>query len=109
MLPPPCQGGMISSSSSLAYTTPMPVGPKILCPEKTKKSQLELLHVDRHVRHRLGPVDQHAGVVALGHLRHFGDRQDRAQAVRGLRQGDQPGARPEQRLVLFEHDLAAVG
>ena len=34
MSPPPCHGGIASSSSALPYNTPMPVGPKILCPEK---------------------------------------------------------------------------
>ena len=38
MLPPPCQGGMSSSTSRLPHTTPMPVGPKTLWPENTKKS-----------------------------------------------------------------------
>ncbi len=35
MLPPPCQGGESSSTSGLPYTTPMPVGPNTLWPEKT--------------------------------------------------------------------------
>jgi hypothetical protein len=39
MLPPPCQGGVVSSKSAFPKTTPMPVGAKILCPENTKKSQ----------------------------------------------------------------------
>ena len=39
MLPPPCHGGVCSRMSALPKTTPMPVGAKILCPEKTKKSQ----------------------------------------------------------------------
>ena len=34
MSPPPCQGGISSSNDSLPYSTPMPVGPYILCPEK---------------------------------------------------------------------------
>ena len=61
------------------------------------------------MRNRLGPVDQHPGVVALGHLRHLGHGQDRAQRVGGLRQGNQARAGAQQRLILFEHDLAAVG
>mmetsp|Transcript_33012 Transcript_33012/g.77443 ORF Transcript_33012/g.77443 Transcript_33012/m.77443 type:complete len:212 (-) Transcript_33012:52-687(-) len=39
MLPPPCQGGMASSTSLRPMTAPMPVGPKILWPLKMKKSQ----------------------------------------------------------------------
>ena len=67
-----------------------------------------LLHVDRNVGDGLGAVDDHPGAVALGHLRHFVDRQDRAQAVRGLRERDDLRARPEQLLILLEHDFAAV-
>ena len=33
MSPPPCQGGMASSSDSRPISTPMPVGPYILCAE----------------------------------------------------------------------------
>ncbi len=39
MSPPPCQGGIASSSDARPYSTPMPVGPKTLCPENAKKSQ----------------------------------------------------------------------
>ena len=67
-----------------------------------------LLHVDRHVGDRLGAVDDDARAVALGHLRHFLDRQDRAQAVRRLRQRDDLRARAEHLLVLFQHDLAVI-
>ncbi len=38
MLPPPCHGGVSANASSVPYSTPMPVGPKILWPENTKKS-----------------------------------------------------------------------
>ena len=41
----------------------------------------ELLNVHRDVGHRLRAVDEHAGPVAFGHLCHFGDGEDRAQAV----------------------------
>ena len=78
-------------------------------PREDKEVAAELLDVDRHVRYGLRPVDQHSGVVSLGHLRHFGDRQDRAEAVRRLGQRHQPRSRPQQGLILFEHDLAPVG
>ena len=35
MLPPPCQGGIASSTSAFPYRAPMPVGPNTLWPEKT--------------------------------------------------------------------------
>ena len=35
MSPPPCQGGMCSSTSCLPKSAPMPVGPNTLWPEKT--------------------------------------------------------------------------
>ncbi len=36
--PPVRNGGMASSSARLPYSTPIPVGPSILCPEKAAKS-----------------------------------------------------------------------
>jgi hypothetical protein len=35
MSPPPCHGGMRSSSSSRPYSAPTPVGANILWPENT--------------------------------------------------------------------------
>jgi len=99
--------GIISNSSSLAYTTPMPVGPKILWPEKTRVAT-ELLDVHRQMGNRLRSIDQHAGVVSLGHCVIW-QPAELSKAVRGVRQGDQLGSRTEQPLILFEHDLAAVG
>ena len=89
MLPPPCQGGMSSSSSRLPYSTPMPVGPKILWPENTKKSASSALHVHAHVRDRLRAVDQRARAGAVRHRDHLPHRRDRAQRVRHLRERDE--------------------
>ena len=60
-------------------------------------------------RDRLGAVDQHAGPVALGHLRHLRHGQNRAQRVRGMGQGNELRSRAQQGLVLLHHDLAPVG
>ena len=38
MSPPPMNGGMAFSSSRRPHSTPMPVGPSILWPEKARKS-----------------------------------------------------------------------
>ena len=57
--PPPRNGGISSSSSRRPQSTPMPVGPHILWPVKPRKSAPSVVHVHRHVRHRLGGVHQH--------------------------------------------------
>ncbi len=59
-------------------------------------------------RDRLGPVDHHPGVVAFCHLDHLADRQDRAQAVRGMGERNDFRSRTEQLLVFLKHDLAAI-
>ena len=86
----------------------MPVGPKILCPEKTYQSQSISPHVDAHVRHRLRAVDQTRDAVSLGLLDHRLDRRDRAERIRHLRDRDELGPRAEQFLIFLEQDLAAV-
>ena len=60
-------GGISSSISRRAQSAPEPGGPSVLWPEKTKKSAVEVLDVDRPVGHGLGAVDEHerAGRVGL--------------------------------------------
>ena len=94
-------GGISSSSSRRAHSTPMPVGPEHLVAGEARRSRRPgSVDVDRHLRHRLGAVDQHqrAGVVrALGDLR---DRVDRPEDVRDVRDRDQlhaAGARAARR------------
>ena len=108
MLPPPCHGGMSSSTSRLPYTTPMPVGPNILWPENTKKSASICLHVDPHVRHRLRAVDQRTRAGAMRHRDDLLHRHDRAQRVRHLRHRDDFRAAVEQLLIFVEQHLTRV-
>ena len=81
---------------------------KDLVPREHEEIAADLLHVHRHVRHGLRPVDQHPRVVAFGGAGHLRHRQHRADAVRSLRERDQLGARAKQSLVSFQHHLAAV-
>ena len=69
---------------------------------------VQRLHVDRHVRDRLRPVDERDGAVTMGHGDHLRDRRDGAQRVRHL--ADRGDARPrrEQLLVFLEDDLPGV-
>ena len=108
MLPPPCHGGMASSRSPLPNTTPMPVGAKILCPEKTKKSQSSACTSTRMWETACAPSTSTRRAVAMRHLDHLPRRRDGAERVRDLRERDEPRARAEQLLVLVEHDLAVV-
>ena len=50
------------------HSTPTPLGPSILWPEKARKSTPELGHVDRQVRHRLAGVqhDQRTDLAGPG-------------------------------------------
>ena len=43
MLLPPCQGGIASRIERRAHSTPIPIGPSILCPEKATKSAFSRL------------------------------------------------------------------
>ena len=63
MSPPPCHGGIDSSSDSRPYSTPMPVGPSILCAGEAVEIAIERLHVDDAVRHGLRAVEQHRNAV----------------------------------------------
>ena len=59
MSPPPCHGGIRSSSAARPYSTPMPVGPNSLCPEKAKKSQPSACTSTGQMGRRLRAVHQH--------------------------------------------------
>ena len=58
MSPPPCHGGIASSSAARPYSTPTPVGPNTLWPEKAKKSQSSACTSTGRCGARLGPVHQ---------------------------------------------------
>jgi len=72
------------------------------------KPLAQRLHVDGHVRYRLGPVDHGAGAVTMGDFHHLLDRGGGAQSVGDLGQRDQLGLGGEQPLVLVGQDLAAI-
>ena len=109
MLPPPCHGGMSSSSVAPCRTARRSRRAEDLVPGEHEEVGVERLDVDAQVRDGLGAVDQHARAVAVGHLRpsprpgvtvpervgHLGER-------------DELGPRAEQLLVLLEQDLARV-
>ena len=65
---------MASSSSSRPQSTPMPVGPHILWPEKARKSQPELGDVGGEVGHVLAGVDQHERAGGVGGVGELADR-----------------------------------
>ena len=68
----------------------------------------ERLHVDRHVTHGLGAVDQHTRAVAMRHLDHVARGRDGAERVGDMGEGDDARLRIEQRLVFVEQDVAAI-
>ena len=69
---------------------------------------IQRLHVDRHVRDRLRPVDDGDGAVTMGDGDHVRDRRDRAERVRHLAHRGDARPRREQLLVFFEDDLPGV-
>ena len=64
--PPVRNGGIAESSSRRPYSTPIPLGPNILCPENAAKSTSERVQVDRLVRHRLAGVQHRQRTHGLG-------------------------------------------
>ena len=78
------------------------------CAREHVQVAVERLHVDRHVGHGLGAVDQHQRAVAVGQLDHRRDRRDRPERVRHVGERHDPRPRAQQPLVFVEHHLAAV-
>mmetsp|Transcript_9977 Transcript_9977/g.21175 ORF Transcript_9977/g.21175 Transcript_9977/m.21175 type:complete len:443 (+) Transcript_9977:317-1645(+) len=68
-----------------------------LVPRGDEEVAAEPLHVDRHVRHALARVDQHARADALRGGDDLLDRRDGAECIGDVREGDELGARREQR------------
>ena len=82
--------------------------PEHLVARKHEEVAADRLHVHRHVRHRLRAVDDDANAMLMGQRRHLRDGRDRAERVGDLRHRDDLGPGPEQFLIGFENDLAAV-
>src|SRR3989442_6189220 len=74
MLDPSWYGGIASSSSRRAHSTPTPIGPSILWLENARKSQSSARTSTRTCRDRLRRVDQHAGAGAMRARAEFDDR-----------------------------------
>ncbi len=87
----------------------MPVGPKTLWPEKTKKSAPRSCTSARRWGTDCAPSIRIARVVTVGERRHLADGDDGAERVRDLGHRDELRARAEQARVLLEDHLAAVG
>ncbi len=107
--PPPRNGGSCSSSSPRPHSTPMPVGPVTLWPVKARKSTPARLHVDRHLRHGLGGVDDHERADLVGPAGDLGDRVDGAEHVGDPGQRDHLGALGDQLVDVGQVELAVVG
>ena len=99
---------MASSSARFPYSTPMPVGPNILCARERIEVAVERLHVDAQMRHCLRAVDEHdgAGVVRLGVSSATG--LIGAERVRDVRQRDDPRPLAEQLLEPADVERAVV-
>ena len=108
MLPPPCHGGMASSILGLAVEHADAGRAEHLVAGEHVEIGVERLHVDRHVAHGLGAVDQHARAVAVRHLDHVARWRDRAERIGDMGEGDDACLRIEQLLVLVEQDIAAI-
>ena len=67
---------------------------------------VEVLHVDRHVRHALRAIDQHDGAEPVRERGDLLDRVDRAEHVRHLRDGDDLRLRADLRQHVVPDQLA---
>ena len=70
----------------------MPVGPKSLWPENTVEIAIQLPHIDGHVGYGLGAVEHDGDALSVGQLDNTLDRQDGAEGVGDLSDGDELGA-----------------
>jgi hypothetical protein len=80
MFPPPCQGGMLSSTAALPNSADAR-GAEDLMPRENIEIAADGLHIDGHVRNGLGIVDQHSRTLTVRHFHHLHHRNDRAEGV----------------------------
>jgi hypothetical protein len=73
-----------------------------------KDKEIQCLHIDLHMRHRLRSVQKDRRTIPMGYLDHLCCGRNNAESVRDLRDGDQAGLRSEQLLVLIQQHLTAV-
>ena len=83
-------------------------GGEDLVPGEHEEVTPQRLHVDRHVRDRLRPVEQHERAVAMRHVDHLLRGHDGAERVGDLGHRHDARLRTEELLVLLEDDLPAV-
>ena len=77
-------------------------------PGKGVKVAVEVLHVHRQVRHSLRPIDDDDCAVLMGQGGDFLHRQNGAEGVGSVGDGDDAGALGQQALVLVEEELARI-
>ncbi len=101
MFPPPCHGGMTSSTSFLPKTAPIPVGANTLCRENEEVA-VQRLNVHGLVRHGLSTVQKHASAVSVGERDHLRGGRDRTGRIRDLGECHRRVLVRKRFLVLFE-------
>ena len=107
MSPPPCQGGM-AASTGFARVEHADAGRAVhLVRGERVEVAAERLHVDGHVRNRLGAVDHRRDPAVAGRGDEVRDRQHRAEGVGDVGEGDHARARAEQAEIGLEVDDAA--
>ena len=99
---------MLSRTSDLPYTTPIPVGAKHLMSGEYVEVAVQGLHIHAHVRDSLRAIHQHARAVAVGRLDHRFHGRDRAERIGNLGDGDQTGLWAKQLFVLIQPHLAGI-
>ena len=106
MSPPPCHGG-IASSSALPPVQHADAGrPEHLVRGEAIEVAAELAHVDDAVRHGLRAIEQHRHAVALRDRDEVLHRHDRAERVRHVREREQLRARADELFERREIDFA---
>src|ERR1700693_3569024 len=81
---------------------------KHLVPGKDIKITIEKLHVHRHVRYSLRPVQDHGRAVVMGHFNHFPRWRHRTEGIGNLCNRNQARARPKKLRIFIEKNLAGI-
>ena len=97
MCPPPMNGGIAVEQLAAAVEDADPGRAVGLVRGPGVEVGAERADVDRHVRDGLRPVDEHGGAGRVAALDELGDRVDRAEHVRDVREGEQLRPAREQR------------
>ena len=109
MSPPPCHGGIASSSASRAVEHADAGGAVELVGGEGVEVRVQRPHVDLRVRHGLRAIHQHQRAARMGRVDDALDRQDGAERIRDMRDADELRAWRQQLLELLDAAARRAG